>query len=158
MTDHWESLLVTLRERFSADADPDEIADFLAAEGFDRRQIGEIVARFRRELARGASSGPRRRSRRSAVTPAASAASLAQPLPPIRVLGPHELGRFTAEAWGRLLALYSGGVLTVVELEQVVERAMMQIDGRVGSAELRAILEGFGLEDNSGGGDPMTIH
>src|SRR5678815_2119910 len=45
----------------------------------------------------------------------------------IRVLGPHERGRFAPEAWGHLLALSGAGALNPAELEQVIERAMLQL-------------------------------
>ena len=48
-----------------------------------------------------------------------------------RILGPHERGRFAPEAWGQLLALSRTGTLTSSELEQIIERALVQIDGRI---------------------------
>ena len=45
-----------------------------------------------------------------------------------RVLGPHERGRFAPEAWGHLIALSGSGLLTSAELEQLIERALVQID------------------------------
>ena len=71
----------------------------------------------------------------------------------IRVLGPHERGRFAPEAWGHLLALTGAGALNPAELEQVIERALLQIDGRVGVEELRILL-GVSVEPT---GD-VTIH
>ena len=52
MTDRWHVLLQTLKARFDAGARTEELAAFLSREGFDRRQIDEIVARFRAETER----------------------------------------------------------------------------------------------------------
>jgi Smg protein len=62
-----------------------------------------------------------------------------------RILGPHERGRFAPEAWGQLLALSSSGMITTSELEQLIERALLQIDGRIAPEDLRALVEGAGL-------------
>ena len=141
MTDRWHAVLQTLRARFDAEARTEELAEFLSREGFDRRQIGEIVARFRAESTRGALR--------------------AEPLsdqPPLRVLGPHEWGRFTPEAWGRLLALNAGGLLSPHDFERLIDRALEQGDGRVDLAAVRVILEGVGLADPAGDAAPLTIH
>jgi uncharacterized protein Smg (DUF494 family) len=62
-----------------------------------------------------------------------------------RILGPHERGRFAPEAWGQLLALSRTGVVTPSELEQLIERALVQIEGRIALDDLRALVEGAGL-------------
>ena len=62
-----------------------------------------------------------------------------------RILGPHERGRFAPDAWGQLLALARTGVVTSSELEQLIERALVQIDGRIALDDLRALVEGAGL-------------
>ena len=62
-----------------------------------------------------------------------------------RILGPHERGRFAPEAWGQLLALSRTGIVTSNELEQLIERALLQIDGRIALEDLRALVEGAGL-------------
>jgi hypothetical protein len=146
MNDRWQAVLDALRARFTPETDAEEIAAFLSSEGFDWRQIGEIVARFRGD--------PPRRADRAAAT----AGPLTRHLPPIRVLGPHERGRFAPEAWGQLVALHAGGVLTVLELERVIEHALDHVAGRIGLAELRAILEGIGLTSAGAPDDPVTIH
>jgi uncharacterized protein Smg (DUF494 family) len=64
---------------------------------------------------------------------------------PFRILGPHERGRFAPEAWGQLLALARTGAVTSSELEQLIERALIQIDGRIALDDLRALVEGAGL-------------
>ena len=147
MSDRLEAALVSLRARFGADAATDELAAYLAAQGFDRRQIGEIVERFRADLAR----------RRADATP--PGAFRARPVaPPVRVPGPHEWGRFTPEAWGRVLRLNATGLLAPPDLERLIERAVEQGEGRVDLPALRAVLDGVGLGDLGADDDPTTIH
>lgn len=43
------------------------------------------------------------------------------------------------------MALSRSGVVTSMELEQLIERALVQIDGRIALEELRALIEGAGL-------------
>jgi hypothetical protein len=62
-----------------------------------------------------------------------------------RILGPHERGRFAPEAWGQLLALSRSGAVSSSELVQILERARVQIDGRIALDDLRALVEGAGL-------------
>src|SRR5690242_21950907 len=65
----------------------------------------------------------------------------------IRVLGPHERGRFVSEAWGHLLAVSGSGALDPAELEQVSERALLQFDGPTAIDDLRALMEGTGFSE-----------
>ena len=171
MSDRWQEMMRSLRQRFGADASPEDVSAFLAAAGYDRGQIGEIVTRWRTEVevaeeaaaagtARTAGSAvgegaeaddePARRSRRRRRTPWS----------PVRVLGPHEWGRFAPEAWGRLVSLQATGALSILDLERVIEHALEQGEGRVGLTELQAILEGIGLGGPEPGADadPVTIH
>ncbi|HEX8725690.1 MAG TPA: DUF494 family protein [Gemmatimonadaceae bacterium] len=76
----------------------------------------------------------------------------------IRILGPHERGRFAPEAWGHLLALGNSGAVSPVELEMIIERALSQIDGRITSGDLRTLLDGFGLDDGRVRDDNQTVH
>lgn len=62
-----------------------------------------------------------------------------------RILGPHERGRFSPEAWGQLLVLSSSAALTPLELEQLIERALMQVEGRIALDDIRALFEGAGI-------------
>jgi uncharacterized protein Smg (DUF494 family) len=62
-----------------------------------------------------------------------------------RILGPHERGRFAPDAWGQLLALSRSGVVSAAELEQLIERALVQVEGRIALDDLRALVEGSGL-------------
>ncbi len=75
-----------------------------------------------------------------------------------RVLGPHERGRFAPEAWGHLLALNGAGILSAAELEQVIERALLQLEGRIALDDLRALMEGAGLSDQGTFPEPGTMH
>jgi len=75
----------------------------------------------------------------------------------MRVLGPHERGRFTAEAWGYLVGLSRSGMLDALELEHVIERVLMHFDGRIALNDLRLVLGDGG----SDGGEPspsITTH
>lgn len=77
----------------------------------------------------------------------------------IRILGPHERGRFAPDAWGHLLALRGGGILTAAELEHVIERALGQIEGRIALDDLRSLIESAGFGGGSGtGNDQLTVH
>jgi Smg protein len=75
-----------------------------------------------------------------------------------RVQGPHERGRFAPEAWGHLLALNGAGVLNASELEQVIERAMAHLEGRIALDDLRALMESAGIEDSGTLPEPGTMH
>ena len=75
-----------------------------------------------------------------------------------RVLGPHERGRFAPDAWGHLLALSGAGILDAAELEQVIERAMAQLEGRIALDDLRTLMESSGLSDSATLPDPGTLH
>ena len=75
-----------------------------------------------------------------------------------RVMGPHEQGRFAPEAWGRLLQLNGSGALSGAELEQVIERALTHIDGRIALDDLRFLLEGVGVIDDPDGPSADRVH
>ncbi len=74
-----------------------------------------------------------------------------------RMMGPHERGRFAPEAWGHLLSLSGAGLLNASELEQLIDRALAQIDGRIALDDLRSIMEGAGYDD-PGGSDQSIVH
>ena len=77
----------------------------------------------------------------------------------IRILGPHERGRFAPDAWGHLIALRAGGILTAAELEHVIERALGQIEGRIALDDLRQLIESAGFGGQTGTGpDQLTVH
>ena len=84
-----------LRERFAADANVEEVEAFLSNEGYDRRQIGEILSLLFSEI-------PIRTT---------GAQSVVHNHMTFRVMGPHERGRFAPDAWGHLLTLTGPGRL-----------------------------------------------
>lgn len=133
MDERMTSVLARLRERFPAGAAPKEVEAYLASQGFDRRQIGEILSVLFPE-----NTEPAQPSR--AEWPGS-----------IRVLGLHEQARFAPDAWGHLVALRGSGMLNAAELEYVIERALAHIDGRIDLDELRALLEATGLDDSPSG-------
>jgi uncharacterized protein Smg (DUF494 family) len=75
-----------------------------------------------------------------------------------RVLGPHERGRFAPEAWGHLLSMAGAGALNAAELEHIIERALLQIDGRIALDDLRSLMEGAGFVEQQDGDQHQTVH
>ncbi len=75
-----------------------------------------------------------------------------------RVMGPHEWGRFAPEAWGHLLRLSDSGALNGPELEQVIERALAQFDGRIALEDLRSLIESAGFDESGPGLDQVNVH
>ena len=75
-----------------------------------------------------------------------------------RVMGPHEWGRFAPEAWGHLLHLSDSGALNGPELEQVIERALAQFEGRIALDDLRAFIDGSGFDESGHGLDHASVH
>src|SRR5687767_2205747 len=124
MSDRWGPLLATLRARFAPDTAPDELAEFLGAEGLDDRQIAELVRRFRQEGVPAETDVQGEARGRAATTVAGPPRPVLRPAPPVRVPGPHERGRFTPDAWGRLLRLAAGGILAAPDLERVIDHAL----------------------------------
>ncbi|MDQ6926494.1 MAG: hypothetical protein M3154_09695, partial [Candidatus Eremiobacteraeota bacterium] len=72
--------------------------------------------------------------------------------PALRVWAPFERARFSPDAWGQLLHLRADG-MNDAEFEHLVDRALLQLDGRVGTVELRALL-GDAVETAA----PPTMH
>lgn len=142
MDDRWMPVLEELRERFAADTDVVEVEAWLSSQGYDRRQIGEILSLLYRD---------------TGVSPALSVTGNA-PSPSLRVQGPHERGRFTTDAWGYLLMLHASGAVAPHDFEQLVERALIHVDGRIGLAELRGLAEEGGFDDGAVGGAHPLIH
>ncbi len=143
MTDTLSALLTELRERFAPGADVREVEVYLASRGYDARQIGEILAEFATHLGGGEHAEAAR-----STTPRHDG-------PTFRVLAAHERTRFASDAWGQLLALTAAGTLTPFEREQLIDRALQHTDGRIGLAELRALLDSAGFDD---GPAAATIH
>ena len=57
-----------------------------------------------------------------------------------------------------MLSLNGSGAINGIELEHIIERALMQFEGRIALDDLRGLLEGTGLEDSSASGDNTTVH
>ena len=138
MTEWMDELLAKLRERFPPESDPADVEAYLASEGYDRREIGEILTRL--------------------FSHVGASADGAAPSPgSFRVLGLDERGRFDPEAWGQLLALRQGGLLDSAELEQVIERMLTNFDGPIALDDLRAFMRSAGVGDPASAGQ-MTVH
>ncbi len=142
MDDRWTPVLEELRERFAADTDVVEVEAYLSSQGYDRRQIGEILSLLYSD---------------TAPVPVWDGALMSREVP-LRVQGPHERGRFTAEAWGYLVMLGGSGAVSLNDFEQLVERALVHVDGRIGLPEIRAIAEDGGYDDASAGSDRSQVH
>jgi Smg protein len=146
MDERWTPVLNELRKRFAADADVVEVEAYLSAKGYDRRQIGEILSLLFRDTSPVA---PVRRG----WDPAPSAREAA-----VRVQGPHERGRFTTDAWGYLVRLGGSGAMSRNEFEQLVERALVHVDGRIGLPEIRTMAEEGGFDDPAASGERSQLH
>ncbi|WP_411279694.1 DUF494 family protein [Gemmatimonas sp.] len=142
MDDQWTPVIDDLRERFPADTDVVEVEAYLSSQGYDRRQIGEILSLLYSDTASPRWSGGAVMSRNA----------------PLRVQGPHERGRFTAEAWGYLVMLGGSGAVSLNDFEQLVERALVHIDGRINLADIRGIAEDVGLDDGAMDGERSQVH
>jgi uncharacterized protein Smg (DUF494 family) len=142
MSDRLSVILTELRERFSPRTEVAELEAYLSSMGFDRGQIGTIVSLFM--------SDPEGPTTEIGGVPAARAA--------LRVIGPHEQGRFQPEAWGLLLSLRVSGVISARDLEDVIERALAHSEGRVTPEDVRTTLEAAGIESGMAGPGQGIIH
>jgi uncharacterized protein Smg (DUF494 family) len=143
MDDRWGRLLEDLRSRFTSETDVVEVEAYLSSQGYDHGQIGEIL-----ELLFS-----------NAATEVPELASVMETRPmPLRVQGPHERGRFSAEAWGYLIMLGGSGLVSQHDFEQLVERALLHVDGRIGISEIRALAEDGGFDDAATLSDRSQVH
>jgi uncharacterized protein Smg (DUF494 family) len=142
MDDRWTPVVEDLRERFAADTDVVEVEAYLSSQGYDRRQIGEILSLLYSD---------------TATVPVWDATVLARQAP-LRVQGPHERGRFSAEAWGYLMMLGGSGAVSLHDFEQLVERALTHVEGRIGLPEIRALAEEGGYDESSPGSERTQVH
>ena len=142
MDHRWIPVLEDLRARFRADTAVDEVKAYLSSQGYDRWQIGEILSLLYSDNASDFSSDGILISREA----------------PLRVQGPHERGRFTAEAWGYLVMLGGSGAVSLNDFEQLVERALVHVEGRIGLPEIRAIADDGGFDDPTSHGDRTQVH
>jgi uncharacterized protein Smg (DUF494 family) len=148
MTERWTQMLAALRAQFPSGTDVVELEQFLVAEGLDRHEIGEVLSLYFAD----SMEGPTRpaTARRSGMHGAG--------LTSLRVLGPHERGRFSAEAWGYLITLYESRLVSSFDFEQLVERALFHMDGRIGVSEIRALADEVGLNATSLAADRTLLH
>jgi hypothetical protein len=166
------AVLEELRQRFgdAADlrADLRAVRVYLAARGYDARRIEAVVAAFvgegevggRVTDAEGSASpeGPATSGPPGAAPAADAWAEAAEPVAarpaPVRMPAAHERARFAPEAWGYLIQRRAAAGWSVAELEHVIERALVQIDGRIAVDDLRALIDGvFG-----GPTESTTVH
>ena len=160
--DGLDALLQELQQRFGSTADLRAVRVYLAARGYDPRRIETVVSAFAGDPGTG---GPATTGRPEAALPpvasapagsseAADAADAAPAPPALRVPAAHERARFSSEAWGHLIQRRAAAGWSVAELEQVIERALVQIDGRIAVDDLRALIDGaFG-----GSAESSTVH
>ncbi len=146
MRDRWGQMLETLRATFSADSDVADLEQFLASRGLDGQEIGEVLSLYFDEVGT-VNNDPRHAE--SVVTGRSTS---------VRVQGPHERGRFTVDAWGYLIMLHESGVVSEFDFEQLVERALFHIDGRIGVPEIRALADEVGLDAVASGSDRTLLH
>jgi uncharacterized protein Smg (DUF494 family) len=147
--DRFATLLTELRERFHPEDDVREVEIYLASRGYDARQIGEILALYVTDV-----DGPGG----AMIHPGNPGGALTHHrAEPFRIMAQHERARFAPDAWGHLVGLVAAGILSPADREHVIERAIMQTDGRIGVDELRALLESAGFDENGLPGS-TTIH
>jgi Smg protein len=173
------ALLAELRQRFGATPDRREVEIVLAARGFGAEVVAEVVGALLGEPveAAGTAGGTRTEGAESAVAPAGSAVTSAgsrgavvldsgrAPLEPddalavpaLRVPAPYERARFAPDAWGYLLQVQATAGWSAAELEQVIERALMHIEGRIALADLRPLVEGA-IAEEGGAAPSKTVH
>jgi len=58
----------------------------------------------------------------------------------LRVMSPAERGRFSVEAFGLVVKLSHLGVLDMEQREDLIERALVLHEGRIGTADIRSLL------------------
>jgi Smg protein len=137
------ALLAELRARFRSVRDPRAVRVYLESCGYDGQRLDAVLEAFAAELG----------TSEDVPTPAPRPTHTDAP-PPIRVAAAHERVRFLPAAWGYLLQRRAAAGWSVAELENVIERALIHIDGRIGVDDLRALLDGA-----AGGSAPSsTLH
>lgn len=132
-------ILARLRKRFGRAEHVAEVEAYLSSKGFDRGQIGTIVSAWLSDIGGAARSLP------------------VSSQGPVRIQGPHERSRFTPEAWGYLIGLRASGALGADELEHVIERVMMQVDGRVSLDDARSVVESGPPDGYGSFGEPSIV-
>ena len=122
-----------LRALAATGATPQELAIHLAASGYDPERAAAMLGELAGDPPAG---GPPEHA-----APATDSASADDDPggPALRVWAPFERARLSPDAWGHLLRLRAGG-MSDGEFEHLVDRALLQLEGPVGVAELRALL------------------
>jgi Smg protein len=140
-------MLATLRERFATDSDIVEMESFLASNGLSRQEIGEVLSLYFTDAV-------------AFQLPDEYIVAATRPDtgPSLRVQGPHERGRFTADAWGYLMMMLASGSVASFDFEQLIERALFHIDGRIGLPEIRSLADEVGLDAASLSSDRTLLH
>lgn len=132
-------LLAELRRRFARADHVAEVEAYLSDRGYDRGQIGTIVSAWLSDI----------RGKRGSVPSEQWA---------VRVQGPHERGRFAVDAWGYLIGLRASGQVGPQELEHVIERLLMHVEGRISLEDARSAMD-MSFGDGFGGpGEPTIVH
>ncbi|MGZ8456341.1 MAG: hypothetical protein ACXW65_10060 [Gemmatirosa sp.] len=152
------AVLAELRQRFgdAADlrADLRAVRVYLAARGYDARRIEAVVTAFVGDREVGGGETPASAPASAASGPPVEAAPTLPRPAPFRMPAAHERARFSTEAWGHLIHRRAAAGWSVAELEHVIERALVQIDGRIAVDDLRALIDGvFG-----GPAESTTVH
>ena len=138
-----------LRALAASGATPQELAIHLAALGYDTERAAVLLEELARDDGPDATDDE---SLAAGSTTADTADDDAPSAPVLRVWAPFERARFSPDAWGQLLRLRIDG-MGDPEFEHLVDRALLQLDGAVGVAELRALL-GDAVDPTA----PPTVH
>jgi len=56
------------------------------------------------------------------------------------------------------MSLWGAGLVSADDLEQLIDRALAQLDGRIGIDELRMLLQGAGIGEDGQGDENATVH
>ena len=56
------------------------------------------------------------------------------------------------------MGLTGAGAINAAELEHIIERALLQIDGRIALDDLRSLMVGAGFVDNRDNEQNQTVH
>ncbi len=141
MNRRWTPVVNELKRIFPTDTERGVIDAYLEAQGYDVKQISEILALLYED---GSSSLFYNSDNVKEH--------------PIRVQGPHERGRFQPEAWGFLIGLLSSGAISLHDFEHLVERAFVHMDGRISISDVHMLLEEHGVDASGYGPDRSQVH
>lgn len=120
-----------LRGLAAAGATSQELAIHLAASGYDAERAAALLAQLDGSAAGEVPDDVDGDGQPTAADDPGG--------PALRVWAPFERARFSPEAWGQLLRLRADG-MGDAEFEHLIDRALLQLDGPVGIAELRGLV------------------